>query len=75
MNARGMIDILRDSLSQSQSKDTQKNAARYKLIIDPSKDNSLIRYLFKYDIVEKKNTRMFMCSDAFSDEDVQKVSS
>ena len=46
---------------------------RYKLIIDPSKDNSLIRYLFKFGVIQKDSTRMFMCSDIFGEQEVQKV--
>lgn len=73
-NSRNIIDILKESLKDSPSGDNPENAVRYKLIIDPSRDNSLIRYLFKYGVVKKDNTRMFMCSDAFSGEEAQKVS-
>ena len=72
-NSRSIIDILQESLSDCPSGDNPENAVRYKLIIDPSRDNSLIRYLFKFGVVRKDNTRMFMCSDAFADEEAHKV--
>ena len=65
---------MQESLSECPSGTSPENTVRYKLIIDPSKDNSLIRYLFKFGVVKKENTRMFMRSDGFNDEEAQKVS-
>ena len=73
-NSRSIIEVLQESLSECPSGTSPENTVRYKLIIDPSKDNSLIRYLFKFGVVKKENTRMFMRSDGFNDEEAQKVS-
>ena len=41
--------------------------SRYKLIIDPSDDVSLVRLLFSYNILPIKETRVYICSDFPSD--------
>ena len=46
---------------------------RYKLIIDPSEDDSLIRLLFSFGVLQRKETRMFVCSDFPGDSQLQKV--
>ena len=73
-NSRSIIEVLQESLSECPSGTSPENTVRYKLLIDPSRDNSLIRYLFKFGVVKKENTRMFMRSDGFNDEEAQKVS-
>ena len=45
---------------------------RYKLIIDPSEDNSLIRYMFTFGILRMENTRVHMCSN-LGDSHLEKV--
>lgn len=42
--------------------------SRYKLIIDPSEDESLVRLLFSYNILPEGKTRVFICSDFPSDQ-------
>ena len=54
--------------------DTQ-NEVRYKLIIDPSEDESVTQLLFMFDILKRENTRTYMCSDFPGDGQLQKVSS
>ena len=46
---------------------------RYKLIIDPSEDDSLVRLLFSFGVLQRKETRMFVCSDFPGDSQLQKV--
>ena len=46
---------------------------RYKLIIDSSEDDSAIRLLFAYGILDKQNCRMFVCSE-FPEESKMHVS-
>lgn len=41
--------------------------SRYKLIIDPSDDVSLVRLLFSYNVLPMKKTRICICSDFPSD--------
>ena len=54
--------------------DTQ-NEVRYKLIIDPSEDESVTQLLFMFGILKRENTRTYMCSDFPGDGQLQKVSS
>ena len=51
-----------------------RNEVRYKLIIDPSEDESIIRLLFMFGIINHDNTRTYMCSDFPGDSLLQKVS-
>ena len=67
------MDVLKDSLADCPQIRTPETEVRYKLIIDPSEDDFLIRYLFKYGILAKKKTRTFICSDFFEDSEIQKV--
>ena len=46
---------------------------RYKLIIDPSEDDSLVRLLFSFGVLQREDTRMFVCSDFSGDSQLQKV--
>ena len=83
-NKRHILDILRDSLcdkatseqsneiSPNVNKSTE-NEVRYKLIIDPSEDDSLVRLLFTSKCLERKSTHIFVSSDLPGDSDLQKV--
>jgi len=51
------------------------NEVRYKLIIDPSEDESVTQLLFMFGILKRENTRMYMCSNFPGDGQLQKVSS
>ena len=52
--------------------DTQ-NEVRYKLIIDPSEDESITRLLFMFGILKRENTRTYICSNFLGDGQLQKV--
>ena len=54
--------------------DVQKEV-RYKLIIDPSDDESISRLLFMFNILRPYNTRTYMCSDFPGDGQLLKVRS
>ena len=74
---RQVIDILLESLQErplaNAGKHLTENEVRYKLIIDPSEDGSLIRALFSVHVMDRKNTRLFVCSDFPEDSQVQKI--
>ena len=72
---RDILDILRASfLDQPQEKlGLSENEVRYKLIIDPSEDDSLVRLLFTFGILSRKNTRIFVCSNFPADGHLQKI--
>jgi len=80
---RTIVDILHDSLADkpfsTQVKrrsllDHTQHEVRYKLIIDPSEDESITRLLFMFGILKREKTRTFMCSDFPGDSQLQKVS-
>ena len=60
-------------ISPQASHDDTQNEIRYKLIIDPSEDESITRLLFMFDILKREHTRTFMCSDFLGDGQLQKV--
>lgn len=71
-----MLDILQSSLQDCPAvTDTCdiENGMRYKLIIDSSDDESAVRLLFAHEILEKENTRMYVCSE-FAEEGHRHVS-
>ena len=74
---RQIIEILLESLQETPLANTRnnltENEVRYKLIIDPSEDGSLIRALFSVHVMDRKNTRLFVCSDFPEDSQVQKI--
>ena len=55
------------------SYDDTQNEVRYKLIIDPSGDESITQLLFMFGILKRENTRTYMCSDFLGDGQLQKV--
>ena len=68
--------MLKDSLEdlpQKQGQDMAEAEVRYKLIIDPSEDDSLVRLLFFFGVLQREKTRIFMCSDFPGDSQLQKV--
>ena len=73
---RNVLEILKDSLQDHPEITSQghfQESVRYKLIIDSSDDESAIRLLFAHGILEKENTRMYVCSE-FLDESHMHVS-
>ena len=75
MQKRGVLEILLESL-QDRPQDQQsigENEVRYKLIIDPSEDDSLVRLLFSFGVLKRENTRLYVCSDFPGDGEIQKI--
>ena len=72
---RGILEILRASLADrpQEKQDLGENEVRYKLIIDPSEDDSLVRLLFTFGILKRDNTRIFVCSNFPADKQLQKI--
>ena len=69
-----ILEVLRDSLEdRPQQQGWDMADVRYKLIIDPSEDDSLVWLLFSFGVLQRKETRMFMCSDFSGDSQLQKV--
>lgn len=89
LKQRSIIEILRSSLadkpyhrlprtpskviSPQTSHDDTQNEVRYKLIIDPSEDESITRLLFMFNILQREHTRTYICSDFLGDGQLQKV--
>ena len=75
VQCRGVLEVLRDSLEDrpQQRWDMSETEARYKLIIDPSEDDSLVRLLFSFDILQRTEAHTFMCSDFPGDSQLQQV--
>ena len=67
---RDAIVVLQDSL---RDKPTIQDEVRYKIIFHTSEDDSLVRVLFQFKILERQNTRIHMCSDFPGDSELQKV--
>ena len=76
VQCRGILEVLKDSLgdhSYQQGQDMAEAGVRYKLIIDPSEDDSLVRLLFTFGVLQRKETRMFVCSNFPGDNQLEKV--
>ena len=82
-HSRNIIEVLRESLEDKsirpvnrknkQGEEEELIEVRYKMIIDPSEDDSLTRLLYHYNILNIKDTRMFIGSDFPGDGELQKV--
>jgi len=80
LRQRNVIEILQNSLQDKPNRSLHGDQetydeVRYKLIIDPSEDDSLSRLLLMYKILDPKKTKTFMCSDFPEDSQLQKVGS
>ena len=62
--------VLRDSLNQLHG---MEDEVRYKIVIHSSEDDSLVRLLFQLKILERRNARIYICSDFPGDSELQKV--
>ena len=51
-----------------------ENEVRYKLLIDTSEDESLVRFLFDFGVLDRSKTRIYVCSSFPGDLPEQKVS-
>ena len=67
---RDAVQVLKDSLKDTP---TTEDEVRYKIIIHSSEDDSLVRVLFQHKLLERQNTRIYMCSDFPGDSELQKV--
>lgn len=74
LNKRSVVDILQNSLRDHPQVMSVHNEVRYKLIIDPSEDDSLVRLLFEFDVLDRENTHLYLCSDFPGDGNLQEVS-
>ena len=72
---RKILEILKESIQDRPQamQNLTENEVRYKLIIDPSEDDSLVRLLFSMGVLTRDNTRMFVCSDFPGDGELQKI--
>ena len=67
---RDTVQILKESLGDAP---TIQDEVRYKIVIHTSEDDSLVRLLFQFKILERQYTRIYMCSDFPGDSELQKV--
>ena len=70
---RSILEVLHESLTDRPQRGGGENEVRYKLLIDPSDDNSVMRLLFSFEVLQRKNTRVYVCSDFPADGQLQKV--
>ncbi len=75
LKPRSVLQILQESLQDRPQGRTGENEVRYKLIIDPSEDDSLVWLLPDFGVLEAENTQLHMCSDYPGDGQLQKVQS
>ena len=73
-HSRSILEILKESLSDHPEGNRDENEVRYKLVIDPTEDNSLMHLLIAFDVLDRKKTRIYMCSDFTGDSQIQKAS-
>ena len=68
------LTVLKSSLADKPEDLCFENEVRYKLLIDHSEDESLVRFLFKFGILKRSNCRIYALSKLPGDK-LQKVSS
>lgn len=69
-----MIQLLQSSFRTTDRDLSSENQVRYKLLIDSSEDQSLVRLLFRFDIFRRDTTKILSCSRFPFDNNSQKVS-
>lgn len=74
VNFRNILDVLKDSLEDRPLSYTVQNEVRYKIIIDPSEDSSLVRFLFSFGVLDRANTRTLCCSGFLGNSRADKAS-
>ena len=67
---RDPVLVLKDSLNEMPG---MEDEVRYKIVIHSSEDDSLVRLLFQLKILERRNARIYICSDFPGDTELQKV--
>ena len=72
---RLMLEVLEESLTDRPQavENLTENEVRYKLLVDPSEDDSLVRLIFSFKVLKRENTRVFVCSDFPGDGQLQKI--
>ena len=70
---RSVLTILKHSLVDQPKDLSAENEFRYKLIIDSSEDESVIRFLFTFGVLQRNKTRIHICSKFQGDGETQKV--
>ena len=69
------ISSLKKNASTEGGRDlSAENEVRYKLLIDTSEDESLVRFLFDFGVLDRSLTRIYVCSSFPGDLPEQKVS-
>ena len=69
LSRRNVLDVLKESLNDCSLvlgdafRMGIQSEVRYKLIIDPSEDDSLVRLLFEFGILDATKTKVYVCSD------------
>ena len=67
---RDPVLVLKDSLNEMPG---MEDEVRYKILIQSSEDDSLVRLLFQLKMLERRNARIYICSDFPGDTELQKV--
>ena len=73
LQQHSILDVLQKSLKDHSEREEGENEVRYKLIIDPSEDSSMVRLLFRFGVLQRDNTRIYVCSNFPGDTQLQKV--
>ena len=71
---RSILEVLKESLGDHPKGNRDENEVRYKLVIDPTEDNSLMHLLIAFGVLDRQTTRIYVCSDFPGDSQIQKVS-
>ena len=74
VHQRSILEVFHNSLLDRPERGGGENEVRYKLIIDPSEDSSLVQLLMTFEVLDRKKTHVYVCSDFPGDSQVQKVS-
>ena len=73
MKQQGVLEVLKKSLTDHPKDLSAENEVRYKLLIDPSEDGSLVRLLFSFGVLKREVTRIHMSSVFPGDTESEKV--
>lgn len=66
---RNIPSILKESMTDNALSERDEinssiqSEVRYKIVIDPSSDESLVRLLFTFGILRRQETRVYICSE------------
>uniref|UniRef100_A0A1X7UCD1 RING-type domain-containing protein n=1 Tax=Amphimedon queenslandica TaxID=400682 RepID=A0A1X7UCD1_AMPQE len=70
---QSLIQLLQSSFRNTDRDLSSENQVRYKLLIDSSEDQSLVRLLFRFDIFRRDATKILSCSRFPFDDNSQKL--